>query len=133
MLTVSMAEKFFSADHAGKAKLFEGVDIWQEGGYRELQGTYPVIMISFADVKETTFEQTKKAICRIIKEVYNKYDFLMQGSFLNADEKAEFRKISVDMENNEASFSLKTLLGYRFRYYGKKVIILLDEYDTPMQ
>ena len=132
-LTMSMAEKFFSVDYAGRGDLFEGLNIWKNARYRELQGTYPVIMISFADVKETSFDQTRKAICRIIKNIYNQYDFLLQEDFLNESEKQDFRSVSVDMEDYQASFSLKMLSGYLSRYYGKKVIILLDEYDTPMQ
>ena len=132
-LTMNMVEKFFSVDYAGRKELFEGLSIWQEDKYRKLQGTYPVISISFADVKETSFLQTRKSICRIIKALYNKYDFLLRTDLLNDDEKQEFRKIAVDMEDSEASFSLKALSDYLCRYYGKKVIILLDEYDTPMQ
>ncbi|MCI8374502.1 MAG: AAA family ATPase [Lachnospiraceae bacterium] len=132
-LTMSMVEKFFSVDYAGRADLFEGLNIWQKSEYRELQGTYPVIMISFADVKETSFDQTRKTICRIIRNIYNQYDFLLQGDLLNESEKQDFRNVSVDMEDYEASFSLKMLSSYLSRYYGKKVMILMDEYDTPMQ
>ena len=57
----------------------------------------------------------------------------MEGCLLNESEKEEFRNISVDMEDNEASYALKSLSDYLCRYFGKKVIILLDEYDTPMQ
>lgn len=132
-LTMSMIEQFFSVHYAGRADLFEGLSIWKDEKYHSLQGTYPVIALSFADVKEVTFEQTRKKICRIIKTLYNKCDFLLENNLLNENEKEDFRKISVDMEDNEVSFSLKALSDYLFRYYGKKVIILLDEYDTPMQ
>ena len=65
--------------------------------------------------------------------MYNKKDFLLEGNLLNEDEKKDFRRISADMENHQASVSLRKLAGYMSRYYGKKVILLLDEYDTPMQ
>lgn len=132
-LTMSMVEKFFSVDYAGRSELFEGLSIWREERFRKLQGTVPVLSVSFADVKETSFEQARKAICRIIKDLYNAHDFLLKSELLNDSEKADFQHISVDMEDHEASFSLKTLSNYLSRYYGKKVIILLDEYDTPMQ
>lgn len=132
-LNINMIEKFFSVNYAGRRELFEGLFVWQDERYRGIQGTYPVISLSFADVKETSFEQTRKKICRIIKEVYNQYDFLLEGDVLNESEKEDFRKISVEMEDNAASYSLKALSGYLYRFYGKKVIILLDEYDTPMQ
>ena len=132
-LNMSMLEKFFSVQFAGRGDLFCGLAIWEDEKYRRLQGTYPVLFISFADVKETTYIQTKKKICRIIKALYNKYDFLLENDLLNESEKNDFLNISVDMEDNEASYSLKALSDYLLRYYKKKVIILLDEYDTPMQ
>lgn len=132
-LGMSMVEKFFSVDYADRSDLFEGLFIWQEEKYRKLQGKYPVLMISFADVKENSFVQARKKICRIIKELYKKFTFLSEEDFLSEDEKADLTKISIDMEDNEASFAIKVLSGYLERYYGKKVIILLDEYDTPMQ
>ncbi len=132
-LTMSMLEKFFSAEYAGRGELFEGLNIWKAEKYRCLQGTYPVILLSFADVKETSFIQTRKTICRILKLLYDRFDFLLEGDLLSESEKDDFRQISVDMEDNTAAFSLKMLSIYLSRYYGKKVIILLDEYDTPMQ
>lgn len=132
-LTMNMTEKFFSVDYQKSGALFEGLSIWQEPGYRQLQGTYPVMALSFADVKETSFAQARKAICNMIREVYNRYDFLLKTDLLNEGEKEAFREVSADMEDYKASVSLKALSGYLYRYYGKKVIILLDEYDTPLQ
>lgn len=132
-LNMSMLEKFFSVEYAGRGELFEGLSIWKEEKYRRLQGTYPVIFLSFADVKETSYVQARKKICRIIKELYNQKGFLRETSFLNEEEEKEVRKISADMEESEAAFALKALSGYMAKYYGKKVILLLDEYDTPMQ
>ena len=132
-LNMSMTEQFFSVNYAGRKELFEGLSIWESEKYRNLQGTYPVIALSFADVKETSFAQARKAVCRIIKMTYNQYDFLLEGNVLNESEKKDFRSISADMEDSQAAFSLKLLSNYLSRYYGKKVIILLDEYDTPLQ
>lgn len=132
-LNLSMLEKFFSVKYSGRSDLFEGLSIWQKEKYRKLQGIYPVIFLSFADVKETSFIQARKKICRIIKELYNQFDFLLESDLMNESEKKDFMQISVDMEDNEASFTLKALSGYLSRYYNKKVLIFLDEYDTPMQ
>ena len=132
-LNMSMVEKFFSIAYASRGDLFEGLFIWREKEYRDLQGRYPVIAISFADVKETSFLQTRKKICQLIENIYAQYDFLLKGDLLNEREKKNFQDISVDMEDHEASYSLKMLSDHLFRFYGKKVIILLDEYDTPMQ
>lgn len=132
-LTMSMADYFFSTRHAGRSDLFENLDIWKEEKYKKLQGSYPVLFISFADVKESSYIQTRKKICNVIKELYHQYFFLLDGDLLREDEKKEFRSISPEMEDYEASGSIKALCKYISRYYGKKVIILLDEYDTPMQ
>ena len=132
-LTMSMLEKFFSVRYAGRADLFEGMEIWEFREYRELQGTYPVLFVSFADVKETNFQDARKVICYIIEQLYSQNDFLLEGNLLNEKEKNFFRNVMADMENYILSSSLKTLSNYLYRFYGKKVIIILDEYDTPMQ
>ncbi len=132
-LNLDMIEHFFSVSHAGRSDLFQNLSIWQEEKYRELQGTYPVIFLSFAGVKATSFPEARKSICQIIKKLYNKYDFLLESSHLNEDERKMYNHISIDMENHMAANSLSALSDYLMRYYGKKVLILLDEYDTPMQ
>jgi hypothetical protein len=132
-LTMSMMEKFFSVRYAGRGDLFEGLKVWESEGFRRLQGTYPVLFISFADVKETNYQQMRKKICSIIQAVYNQYRFLLDGDLLNENEKQDFQRVSVDMEDYMVSGALKALSGYLFKYYGRRVIILLDEYDTPMQ
>ena len=132
-LNMSMTEKFFSVDYAGRGDLFEGLSIWQDEKYHRLQGTYPVMALSFAKVKETTYQGARKRICQIIKDLYNRFDFLVGSGKLNASEKETFQKVSADMEDYIAADSLNALSNYLMRYYGKKVIILLDEYDTPMQ
>ena len=132
-LTMSMLEHFFSVRYAGEDAYFAGLSIWKEEKYRQLQGTYPVISLSFASVKETTFSDARKQICQIITELYDKNDFLLDSDCLNEREKERFQRVSTDMENYLAANSLHALSSYLSRYYGKRVILLLDEYDTPMQ
>ena len=132
-LLMNMTERFFSVEYAAGGSVFEGLSIWQEEKYRELQGTYPVISLSFADVKGMSFSQARKKICKIIRLLYDQYGFLLESGALTESEKADFQSVSADMEDSDASFSLKMLSGCLCRYYGKKVIILLDEYDTPLQ
>ena len=132
-LNLNMVEKFFSADYAGRSDLFEKTNLWKEEKYRGIQGKYPVIAMSFADIKETTFASARKAICRNIQKLYNKYDFLLEGGYLNLPEKGLFQKVSPEMEDYIAADSIRALSDYLGRYYGRKAIILLDEYDTPMQ
>lgn len=132
-LNMSMLEKFFSAKYAGCGNLFEGLSIWREEKYRQMQGTWPVIFLSFAGIKENSFQEARKSICRSIEEQYNKYDFITEGNLLNAKEKAFYQDVSVKMSDSTAAVSLRSLSDFLSRYYGKKAIILLDEYDTPMQ
>lgn len=131
-LTMSMLEQFFSVEYAG-SHLFEGLYIWNDENFRKIQGTYPVIPLSFSNIKETTYLETKYKICKTIQLLYRRYDFLLEGDFLSDSEKADFNNIAADMADYEASLSLLQLSEYLYRYYGKKVIILLDEYDTPLQ
>ena len=132
-LTMSMTEQFFSAEYAGRWDLFEGTDIWEEEKYHKLQGSFPVIALSFADIKETSFVQARKKIGESIVDLYNRFDFLAEGDTLNPREKDYFNRVASDMEDYEITISIRRLSGYLYKYYGKKVIILLDEYDTPMQ
>lgn len=131
-LTMSMVEQFFSIDYVGKDS-FRDTAIWKYEEYREIQGTYPVIALSFSSIKETTYEEVKKKICKTIQLIYRKYQFLLDTDVLSKSEKQDFLNVSAEMEAYEASLSLQQLSGYLYRYYKKKVIILLDEYDTPMQ
>ena len=132
-LTMNMVERFFSVQYAGRGEVFQGLSIWEEETYRELQGTYPVIVLSFASVKQTSFVQVRKKICQLITNLYNEYAFLLDGDWLQENEKKLYQQISAEMEEYLAADSLKCLSDYLYRYYGKRVIILLDEYDTPLQ
>ena len=133
-LNMSMVEQFFSVDYADQGKLFEGLSIWKDEKYRQLQGTYPVISLSFARVKETNYADTREKICEIIRNLYIKYSFLKQSDVLTASDRKYFDRIlDEEISNTNATSSLYQLSDYLCRYYGKKVIILLDEYDTPMR
>ena len=132
-LNMSMVEQFFSLKYAGRSDLFEGKKIWEDETYRELQGTYPVISLSFANIKERTYEDTRKKIGQILISLYAEYSFLLKGDLLYKTEKEYFQRITEGMDDSDATLALHQLSNYLSRYYGKKVIILLDEYDTPMQ
>ena len=132
-LNMSMLERFFSLKYAGKGEVFEKLFVWKDEKYRALQGTIPVISLSFATVKEKNFELTRKKICRILADIYKEYAFLKESDILTERDKEDFDRVSVDMGDTEATMSLHHLSNLLYRYYGKKVIILLDEYDTPMQ
>ena len=113
-LTMDMVRKFFSIEHPENRELFQKLNIWKDPYYQEIQGKYPVISLSFSDIIENSYPQVRKR------------------ALLNPREKEYFYQISSEMEDSEASIALRRLSGYLYKYYGKKVIILLDEYDTPM-
>ncbi len=132
-LNISMLNRFFSLEYAGKGEIFEGLSIWSEEKYRALQGTYPVIDLSFANVKENNYRDARDKICQLLTNLYSKYSFLRDSDFLSDKDKEYFDRVSIDMRDTDASIALYQLSDYLHRYYGQKVIILLDEYDTPMQ
>ena len=133
-LNMSMVENFFSVEYAGRADLFEGLSIWQDKKYRKLQGTYPVISLSFARVKEANYETTREKICQILTNLYIKYSFVRDSEVLtDADRLYYDRMLSLEIRDSDVTSSIYQLSNYLYRYYEKKVIILLDEYDTPMQ
>ena len=133
-LNMSMVEQFFSVDYAGRGDLFEGLSIWQDEEYRRLQGTYPVISLSFANIKETNFRTAREKICQLLTNLYVKCSFLKESTVLTDADRDFFNRIlSVEVRDSDATLALYQLSDYLYHYYGKKVIILLDEYDTPTQ
>ncbi|WP_394283062.1 AAA family ATPase, partial [Frisingicoccus sp.] len=129
-----MVEEFFSIDYAKRGDLFQGLSIWKEEKFRKMQGTYPVISLSFARIKETNYDDTRERILQIIRNLYIKFSFLKDSAVLEKADKAYFDRILGDkVSNPDLTAAIYQLSGYLYRYYGKKVIILLDEYDTPMQ
>ena len=132
-LNMNMLERFLAVEYAGQGEVFEGLSIWKDEKYRNLQGTWPVIFLSFAGIKASSFSEAKKSLFYLIEKLYNQYEFLLKEDSLNKKEKDFISNISVNMDNYSAVSSLMTLSEFLYRYYGKKVIILLDEYDTPLQ
>ena len=132
-LNMSMLDRFFNIRYGEQGELFKGLNIWKEERYRRIQGTWPVISLSFAGVKEKDYEGTVYSICKILRRLYAQCNYLMESDQFTDGEKAEFRKMADEMPERDAPAALNVLCEYMCRYYGKKVIILLDEYDTPLQ
>lgn len=132
-LNMSMLEKFFSVKYAGRGDLFRGLLIWEDEKYRQLQGTYPVISLTFANVKEKDYQGTRKCINHILTDLYNKNIFLLESGILTENEEIYFRSVSGDMDEVTAAWAIHKLSDFLSRFCEKKVIVLLDEYDTPMQ
>ena len=135
-LTMSMVEQFFSIQYENRGELFEGLSIWKEEKFRMLQGTYPVISLSFANVKEKTFEATREKICRMVADLYDNYKLFLNSEMLTPNQRNYIQETIEQKEKMNdvfVSMTLHRLSQYLYAQYGKKVIILLDEYDTPMQ
>ena len=132
-LNMSMLECFFSNKYKDRGDLFEGLEIWNDEKYRKLQGTYPVIFLSFAEIKQNNYNDAVEKIKRIVCEVCQQFEFLKNWDGLTEIEKKNISNISYNMSDVMAQDLIKNMSNYLSRYYGKKVIILLDEYDTPMQ
>ena len=92
-----------------------------------------MISLSFANVKEKDYKTARKKICQFLTNLYAKYSFLIDSGVLYESDIRYFKRVSEDMDDSDATLALYQLSDYLYRYYGKKVIILLDEYDTPMQ
>lgn len=133
-LNLNMTERFFSVEYAGQGEIFKDLNIWKEEKYRRLQGTFPVISLSFAPVKGTgDFRQMKRLLCQVIAGCCSHYQFLQEAGLMNEKERAFFSAVSRDMDDDIAAMSLHMLSKLLMRYYNKKVLIFLDEYDTPLQ
>ena len=132
-LNMDMLKCFFSNQYEGRKELFEGLGIWKDEEYRELQGTYPVIFLSFADIKGNTFEMARQQVCIKILDLYEENEYLLEGDMLGESEKAFYKSVSMDMSDAIISTSLNKLCVFMHKKKKKKVIIILDEYDTPMQ
>lgn len=135
-LNMSMVEKFFSIRYENRGDLFEGLSIWEQEKYRTLQGTYPVISLSFANIKEENYLDTKCRINQLISGLYSNVWFLLDSPFLKEHEKKYIKDVAeheLDLPDTVLTMSLHKLAGLLSKHYHKKVIVLLDEYDTPMQ
>ena len=138
-LNMSMTECFFSHKYKDRSDLFEGLSIWEEQSpdgeykYRKLQGTYPVIFLSFANVKATSYEDMVFKITQVITELYNENDYLLKEDLLNEKEQEYYHNIKPGMDAKLATDAIRSMAGFMQRHYNQKTVIILDEYDTPMQ
>lgn len=132
-LNLSMAECFFSNRSANRGDLFEGLSIWQSEEYRNMQGTYPVIFLSFAPIKTGRIDEIKAALKQIVADVYREYRFIMEAQIFHQKDREDFDAVSKQMDDMTAYTALNRLCSYLYQYYHQNVIIMLDEYDTPMQ
>ena len=118
-LNMSMLEQFFSVECQDKSCLFEGLSIWEDKRYRRLQGTYPVIFLSFAEVKENKYPNVRRRINHLITGLYSRFYYLLDSDALTMTDKIFFRSIHADMEEAEAVMAVQKLSEFLFRHYGK--------------
>ena len=133
-INMSMLECFFSNQYEGRGEeLFGGLSIWEEKKYRDMQGKYPVIFLSFAGIKSPTYEEARMAVIQNIMRVYEKYNFLRTEGHLQQIGNQLFDSVNLDMSDATAAIAINYMTNWLNQYYEEKVLIFLDEYDTPMQ
>ena len=132
-LNLSMMESFFSVEYEKRDDLFKGLKIWNSKKYQEIQGTYPVIFLSFAAIKGVTYEAAREGIIQSLIRLYTKYAWIRNCEFMSEQDQQFFDSVNLDMTDTTAALAVNALCDYLSRYYGKKVLIFLDEYDTPLQ
>lgn len=156
-LMMNTIECFFSSLYANRKDLFEGLQIWNYERFQKLQGQYPVILLSFAHIQAETPIKMYKEICGYFFTIYKQHNYLLTSSTLTKVDKKQYNEtltackewyfdiqstsekslrdedFKIIIDNSPLiDHALMTLSDLLAKHYGKKVIILLDEYDTPM-
>ena len=132
-LNMSMLNCFFSNKYANRGELFEGLKVWDDPEMRTQQGQWPVIFISFANIKENTWELTREKIAMLLVNLYGGNAFLLDQEWFTEPDRQLFNQVTLNMSDAVASNAIHQLCVWLQKYYGKKVLIFLDEYDTPLQ
>ncbi len=130
-LNLSMLNCFFSMAYKNRDDLFEGLRIWELESFRRLQGSLPVIYLSFADIKGKDYETARAGIIRKLVKLYSNHFYVKER--LNDIDCASFDLVRTEMDDAAAGAAIQNMTDYLYQYYGKKTLILLDEYDTPLQ
>ena len=132
-LNMSMLNCFFSNKYKNRGDLFEGLDIFKDDKYRELQGTYPVIFLTFAGVKADSYDKAVSMLRYLLWEVCDGFRYLLDNEDIDKQDGRLFTESARDMDETDVIFCIKRLSELLEKHYGKKVLIFLDEYDTPLQ
>ena len=133
-LMLDTVKTFFSPEFAGRSDLFEGLEILKDEKFRKLQGSIPIIFLSFANIKGEDFFGTVRTIKFLIQKCYAQFRYLLdKDGLLLKSEREDFLAVNRDMLDADAKTAILSLSELIFRAEGKKPIILLDEYDTPLQ
>ena len=122
-LNMSMMECFFSNRYADRGDLFEGLSIWEDEKYRKLQGTYPVIFMSFASIKTGNAESMKIVVKQIISNIYDRFRDIMKSEQFSDSDRAFFDSVNMNMPDEILYTSINQLCIYLDKYYGKKAVL----------
>lgn len=132
-LNLSMLRYFFEKEQEDTSYLFKDLKIWKNKRCRAMQGQFPVIFITFKDVKHSSWEQTLEHFRRLIAEEFERHRYLIESEVLSAEEKEDYRQILAkkgDQTLYEAS--LRLLIKWMHLYHKQQIIFLIDEYDAPV-
>ena len=132
-LNMSTLNCFFSQKYANRGELFEGLKVSEDADLRAQQGKWPVIFLSFAGIKGRTYDDTMVQMKKLLTRLYLDFPELYRYEGFENNERQSLIKICEDMSDTEAALSVNLLSGLLQKVYGKKVLIFLDEYDTPLQ
>lgn len=134
-LAMDMVKTFFEISDNDNAKYFKDKKIWSCGEkYRREQGKYPVISVTFKDIKYPTWEQSLEAIRDVIATEYRRHIYLLDSNKCNEYDKKYFRSV-VEGTVTEVGLTsaFRNLSSMLHIHYGKPAVIIIDEYDTPIQ
>ncbi|MDM8537842.1 AAA family ATPase [Desulfobacterales bacterium HSG17] len=132
-LNLSMLRYFFEKNHEDQAGLFKNLSIQTDKIFREYQGKYPVIYLTFKDVKHSKWAGCFTGIKAVIQGEYSRHRYLFETDALYPEDKDYFQKILWSkLEETECEQAVQKLSQYLHRFYNEKVVILIDEYDTPI-
>jgi len=132
-LNMSMLNCFFSNKFVNRGDLFEGLNVWEDADMRAQQGKWPVIFLSFAGIKGKTYEDTIVQMKKILTKLFIDFPELYRYEGFEKNERLALEGICEEMSDTDAALSVNLLSGLLRKIYGKKVLIFLDEYDTPLQ
>ena len=132
-LNMSMLNCFFSNRYTNRGELFEGLKVWEDAELRKEQGAWPVIFLTFAGIKGVTYQSTMVQIKKMLVKLFSSYRGLSSSEKLDQNEQLALANITEKMSDDDAALSLNLLSTVLEKVYEKKVLIFLDEYDTPLQ
>ena len=133
-LNLSLLHYFFERREEDNAALFEGLQIAKRACFALHQGRYPVIFMTFKGIKMLTYENAEAQLKLLIANEFRKHSYLLSSSYLKQEQKQDFKQVYLGKAKIELfQNGLKDLASYLSLHHQEKVVILIDEYDTPIQ